>query len=219
MPQLICLANSRKPGGRCIAGKRLHLEEVGTWMRPVSARNGEEVSAQERQYQDGTEPQLLDVIDIPVLPHEPEAPQTENCLLDRGRRWRRVGSFPANRLDELVDRPFEPLWVNGFSTAQGANDRIPVEEIGDTSSSLRLIDVDVVIDVVMLWDRRRVQASFTFLGDDYAFWVTDPHHENRFLRGENGRYPLGRCYLTVSLGEPFKGAYSKLVAAIMERGE
>lgn len=129
VPRLICLANSRKPGGRCVAGKRFHRNQIGTWMRPVGARDGEAVSALERRYQDGTEPQLLDVIDVPVLPHEPEAPQTENCLLDPTRRWRRAGDFPAHRLDELVDQP-EPLWVNGFHTNNGANDKIPVEEIG-----------------------------------------------------------------------------------------
>lgn len=63
-----------------------------------------------------------------------------------------------------------------------------------------------------------MQGSFTFLDDEYAFWVTDPDYENRFLERGDGRYPLGRRYLTVSLGEPFKGAYSKLIAAIMERG-
>ena len=66
--RIVCLANSRKMSGRCIAGKEL-LEDgrVGGWIRPVSDREDEEVSEFERQYDDGAEPRILDVIDVPVL--------------------------------------------------------------------------------------------------------------------------------------------------------
>jgi len=34
---LVCLANSRKPSGHCIAGKDLSEQAQGNWVRPVSA--------------------------------------------------------------------------------------------------------------------------------------------------------------------------------------
>ena len=64
---IVCLANSRKPGGRCVTGKLVENGAYGGWIRPVSARPGAEISLQERQYQDGTEPDVFDIIDIPMI--------------------------------------------------------------------------------------------------------------------------------------------------------
>ena len=89
--RIVCLANSRKLNGRCVAGKEI-LEDgnIGRWVRPVSARKSEEVSEYERQYEDGGEPRVLDVIDVPLLSARPKNYQQENWLLDPDRYWERV---------------------------------------------------------------------------------------------------------------------------------
>ncbi len=49
LKRIVCLANSRKYSGRCIAGKELLADgRPGRWIRPVSARENEEVSEHER---------------------------------------------------------------------------------------------------------------------------------------------------------------------------
>ena len=65
--------------------------------------------------------------------------------------------------------------------------------------------------------KRRVQARFRFGDNDYALWVTDPDIEGHYLAREDSSYDLDECYLTISLGEPFRENCYKLVAAVMKR--
>lgn len=60
-----------------------------------------------------------------------------------------------------------------------------------------------------------MQASFKFQGDEYRLRVTDPDVERSYLAKEDGIYPVGRSYMTISLGEPYKEHYYKLVAALI----
>ena len=88
--RIVCLANSRKRGGRCIAGKELLVGGLaGAWVRPVSNRENEAVDDGERQYRDGTEPAVLDVIDVPLIEARPKGHQQENWLLNPDHYWTR----------------------------------------------------------------------------------------------------------------------------------
>lgn len=213
--RLVCLANSRKPPqGRCIAGRELLGEAIGGWVRPVSARESEEVSALERQYQDGSEPRLLDIIDIPLLRAMPTGHQQENWLLEPGWYWARRGTFPNDNLGLLTEAT-GLLWINGHHTAAGVNDCVPVEYIGGINDSLKLILVRGVQLHVLMYYRRRVQAEFSFNGVRYCLWVTDPVIEDKYLAQADGVYNLGPSYLTISLSGPYLGRCYKLVAAII----
>ena len=220
--RIACLANSRKLNGRCIAGLEVDgLRPLG-WVRPVSVREHQEVSERERQYSDGSDPRVLDVIDVPLLRSAPETFQQENWLLDPGRYWAKAGTVSWAQIEGFLD-PVEPLWVDGHSTYHGTNDKIPDEIAAGLTSSLRLVRVPrlrlrVFSPGEAFGDpKRRVQARFDHAGSTYALWVTDPIYERRFLAQDNGVYDLGECFLTISLGEPFNGATYKLIATILER--
>ena len=219
--RIICLANSRKPSGRCIAGRELLDDQPAGWIRPVSAREHEEVSEREREYQNGEDPHVLDVIDVPVLEARPGTFQSENWLLDPDYYWSKVSRLDASDLGNCVDNE-GPLWLNISSTIAGLNNRIPVDQANELTSSLTLIHVPAVRISVFSPGaafgnpKRRVQAEFKLGSDDYWLRVTDPIYERRYLAQDNGEYTLGPCYLTVSLGEPYEGYAYKLVAAIIE---
>jgi hypothetical protein len=84
---IICLANSRKITGRCVAGKVTDGETIGEWIRPVSARQTGELSEEDRRFQNGTDPGLFDIVRIPMIEPRPNGFQTENHLIDDGYYW------------------------------------------------------------------------------------------------------------------------------------
>jgi putative nucleic acid modification protein with dual OB domain len=219
--RFVCLANSRKLYGRCIAGRELVADVPGEWIRPVSNREHEEVSEYERQYVDGGDPRVLDIIDVPLLGPRVKSYQSENWLLDPKRYWRKVGEFRRDDLSLLVDPPCI-LWLNGHGTYSGRNDCVPAEDAGKVGSSLKLIAVPDGLKLRVYKPgeargdpKRRVQAHFSFGGVGYRLWVTDPLIESAYLAQLDGMYALGPSYLTISLGEPWHGNCYKFVAAII----
>ena len=220
--RIVCLANSRKLSGRCIAGREwTRGAAAGEWIRPVSARENREVSEYERQYEDGSDPNVLDIVDVPVLEPLSEGWQTENWLLDPEFYWRRAGTCSPFDLSGLTD-PVAPLWIDGNSTWHGRNDRLPCEPADPPSGSLRLIRVPRMELAVFRPGeafgnaKRRVQGRFLHAGSEYALWITDPRYEREYLAKLDGAYQLGECYLTISIGEPYGQFCYKLVATIIE---
>lgn len=220
--RIVCLANSRKLSGRCIAGKEMIRNKPHGWIRPVSAREHEEVSEYERQYEDGSDPRVLDILDVELLEPCPKTYQQENWLLDPDVYWRKVGVARWNDLARLQD-PSAHLWINGHSTYSGLNDEIPLAAASALRSSLRLIQVNRMTlsvskpGLAFGNPKRRVQGRFSYNRSDYRLWVTDPGYERAYLAKADGDYGIGACYLTISLGEAHKSACYKLIAAIIER--
>jgi hypothetical protein len=217
---IVCLANSRKYGERCVAGKELLADgSAGGWIRPVSSRENEEVSEQERYYADGSDPDVLDIIEVPLAGPKPNSYQQENWLLIASGRWRKAGRFTWDDLPKLADRE-APLWTNGFSSRGGENDQVPVDIVSGHDTSLRLVRVDDLTVTVSEPSRPSanypiLRGRFTHCNATYCFRITDPVSESGSVDLGYGEYRVGERYLTVSLGEPFEGHAYKLIAAII----
>src|SRR5262245_39731237 len=141
--KIVCLATSRKPGGRCVAGREILEGGLGGWIRPVSARSTAEINLEERQYENGGEPEILDILNIPMIGALSRVHQTENHMIDADYYWTKEGTLSWCVLDNLLDPP-GLLWSNGFSTYAGNNDRVPQSETPQFRDSLRLIKPDRV---------------------------------------------------------------------------
>src|SRR3954462_1224732 len=123
---IICLANSRKYQGRCVAGLEWNGRAPGKWVRPVSGMD-KGVLNYERfcGNSNGRDPRLLDLIRIEFLVPQPHAFQSENHRIDPCKRWTHCGSLKWQRLLPAVSRAKEPLWANAGSSKQGLLDVVP----------------------------------------------------------------------------------------------
>lgn len=119
--RIVCLANSRKTHGQCIAGKRM---SDATWCRPVSSRPTHEISVIELTYQNNHRARLLDIIDIPCIKKNPYIFQSENVLIDEEFYWDSAERMNWQTLQNFVDQNAD-LWPNGFSAYYNKNNRVP----------------------------------------------------------------------------------------------
>jgi hypothetical protein len=217
--RIVCLANSYKTGGTCIAGKEVLANGYSGWIRPVSARPTAEVLPAESRYESFAVPKLLDVIDVPLLNPAPLHHQTENHVIDTTQRWVKAGVLPFGELARLLDQPAS-LWVNSQHTNPGHYDCISHLESTKIQDSLLLIRPDnfmVEIGRNHWTGRKTFRAKFEYKHTHYNLSVTDPVARNAFANREEGDYPLSDVYLCVSLTEPYEhdDRCHKLVAAII----
>src|SRR5579864_8441835 len=114
---IVCLANSRKLTGRCVAGKEWNGRSMGPWCRPVSPLDRGELNAERWYARSWRDPCLLDVIQVGLVEPHPSGCQIENHLVDTRVRWKFVGRVTSQTLVPALDRPTGSLWTNGDSTA------------------------------------------------------------------------------------------------------
>jgi hypothetical protein len=222
--RIVCLACARRPSGRYVAGRELLENGYGGWIRPVSARPSGEISLEERRYESGMEPRILDIIEIPMIAAVPHIHQTENHMIDAAYYWTKKGVLAWTDLADLAERPVS-LWANGDSTHHGMNDRMNQTLASHSANSILLIEPDslniqVRTEVGMFENpTRRVRADFWYQGTRYNFVITDPVAEQLFLGLDADEHSLKDAYLCLSLSEPFKGdGYCyKLVESIIGR--
>jgi hypothetical protein len=204
-----------------VAGRELINNQPAGWIRPVSDRQHEEVSEYERQYEDGTDPLVLDIIDVPLKQPQAKDSQPENWLLDPEHYWVKVSTLKPTDLRRFVDKPSQ-IWANGHHTYNGMNDYVPSDSVKQMGGSLMLIHLSDGLRLHVYTPgeafgnfKRRVQAEFDFRGVGYRLWVTDPLIEAKYLAQPDGQYDLGPAYTTISLGDEYQGKHYKLVAAVM----
>jgi ATP-dependent DNA helicase RecQ len=216
--RIICLANSRKHSGWCIAGKEFIGRRVGGWIRPVSGETTGELAQADITLPTGSVPRLLDIIGIRLCGSCPHTYQTENHRV-ADERWSWHGTLPPAEVQQLCDE-VDRLWINGYHSRTGRNDRIPLDQARRTLSSSLLFICPEELCISVEEDLKglpRVRAQFNYKGERYGLAVTDPAIEKRNIQMKRGDYPVEgyRPFLTVSISEPFEGFCYKLIAAVI----
>ena len=218
--EIICLANSRKHGGRCVAG--LRTDGQG-WLRPVGSSEDGTLSPEHYTLRPSGEVRIFDRLLVGCLKPQPEPHQPENWVID-GTPWKLGDPLTPPELAKII----QPHFVQGPALLGSESDRIPFASFSDRPVPTSLA---LVLPEHLQWKiatartgGRRLRSLFTLGGADYDLAVTDPVWEQRLEKLSEGTFPAGavglkaedRILLTVSLGEPFlkDNCCYKLIAAV-----
>jgi hypothetical protein len=219
---LICLANSPKMGGRCVAG--LRVDGKG-WVRPIAkdTDHGQLYSFHYRLKND-SDPEILDVIKVSLEERRPSTGQPENWIIGKDP-WLLV----ARPLNPNLYKILGSALVPGPRLLGSTGRRVSEKDIDQVSASLALISPSKLRFFLEpdFSNRLQPRASFELKGQYYDLPITDPSWITLIVRKLE---PLDRAghtqeaigisrdreiLFTVSLGEAFRGYCYKLVAGIV----
>jgi hypothetical protein len=218
---ILCLANSRRPGGRCVAGKEFEKNATGVWVRPVNIQNHSAISEVDLQYDDGKSADILDIVTIPMSKRAAHDHHQEDHAIASDYYWTKTGRATWQRVVDATDTVQGALWPNGDHSYHGMNDKVSEALAKKQKSSLLLIEpscLDLVVGPESQYgggSRRRVRAAFQHNGNDYNFVVTDPWIEDKYFAGKDGTFRIANSRLCISLPEVIHGASTKLVASVI----
>jgi hypothetical protein len=215
--EFVCLANSRKTGGRCVAG----ITRSGDWVRPVSPVADGTLFWPRYILDDGSAAAVLDIVQLEVARARPEPHQPENWEVTDAP-WRHRGRLESAQAGAFL----RDHAIVGPDLLSNCGDRVRhqylVEHPG--ASSLCIVKpAEFLWRITSVNGKRQTRASFVLAGTRYDLSVTDPIWEARLRDLPRGVYeraaadiaPEGEVFLTVSLSEPFQDNCYKLVAAVI----
>ncbi len=213
----ICLANSKKYSGRCIAGIEVRRKPKGgweivkahqrpKWIRPVVYRSNhgelDEKSVENIQ--------LLDVVEMDVVRNVPQGYQSENVLFQPTslKKVSFIGCTVKN-LNVLTDKNYNQLF--GSPTKY-----VGADQIQKVHHSLMMIKPETLeIYYPVVYKTYDPRARIIWKGQLYDLAVTDIGLIKKMQ--ENPDWLKGFCdfWVTISLGIAFKGRYYKIAAGIL----
>jgi hypothetical protein len=218
---IICLANSYKHGGRCIAGVR---GDDGSWIRLCGRAADGALQPREYVLDDGSEPRLLDMIEVELHCAQPCDAHPEDWQIAPAR-W------------HLIERPAAPSqWLG--PTGEAAKSKSILRDHRDRIASWELkwkpmqSSLTLVCPSEIYWwiredkdkDKRRYRALFHHNYVTYDLALTDPRWIEHLNLLPVGIYPHAtfaaagsETWLTISLSEPYFGWHYKLVAGVIVR--
>lgn len=214
---IVILMKAQNEAGLCIAGKEIIGTKIGGWILPFKDNSSEGGNF---QFKDGEPPELLDIVKIRlgnqiIDPNQPY--QTEIYELVGKTCLEKVGTYQKKNLEMLLDN-VEALWINGYNSFNGTNNRIPHSIVMSIRSSLLCIKPEnFLISVQAELDIRNVRAKFKFRGMQYCCTIIDEQIIEEFRHEEEGDFQISRKspYLCIKLGNLYKEYCYKVVAGVI----
>ena len=212
----ICLANSYKYGGRCLAGIEIvfdaqrkpiivhHPDGRPRWIRPVSNTADGAITT---EVANGIELfSLVKISDVVPCPNNPHNEDVKYSKLQYQN-----GFFIKN--DELLCLCIDNKHQNVFYSSGKAVPATMIEVLDYSLMLIRLDKAQAYIDEER--EKSKYRMKFSYYGTNYDFPITDPFFLDEFKKDPERFSDLQNVYLTLSLGMEFEGFHFKLVAAVL----
>lgn len=198
MTQIICLANSWKRGERCIAGIELQTKN---WIRPIYDRLQGGCIPKQVRLINNKEPQILDVIDIPLNPNFCQFSYAlENRQILPGI-WEKIGIVRPTKMIKCSNLNVPILHNAGKYVTKTYLQSLPFSE----RRTIQLTYTSKLEITSELKNNGRTKWKGTFINnfghklEDAS--ITDPEFVKRL---DSGYRPRNDCLVTVSLSLPFR---------------
>lgn len=173
------------------------------------------VTTAEQTFADGTRPQVLDIVEIPLDVAIPQVAQPENWRLAAGP-WTRAGRMDQDKARLLLKALLLTTPVFGTNAKS-----MPVADVPTDGmvSSLAVVRPERLRWRKQVWpERSRVRAVFEHAGTDHDLPLTDPSTVASLAQAPIGDHEPNadqEIFLVVSLGEPYEEQHWKLVAGVI----
>ncbi len=211
----VCLANSAREGGRCIAGKEIILNQdkkefasLTTWFRPL----GKDSSALSSRYVSIKIGQIVQCI---VDEAKPDNVQPENCIVKEDTGLSELGTITTSNLADFLEYP-TTLWETGYSSSLGENDKVPLVNLIQNAQSLYFVEIGphTIYKKQNTYEGAKPRLKIEFSYNDITYCLTltaNTPYWNVLGMDESKEINQG-AYITISLAQPFYGNCYKLVA-------
>lgn len=210
--RFVCLANSFKEGGRCVAGIELDDNnnpkiENGhpVWIRPICNTPHGEIRTDLVVYLN-----ILDVIEIEATGFpEIKDYQSENVFF-RENSIKVVGRFNDNNLNQLCDNRNLIFGNKGKAVSEEAIERL--------SHSLMFVKTNQFEIIEKIYEdnpKPKVRLVFSYNGNQYDLPVTDPAFIHKYQTSPVILENVTNLYLCLSVAIVQHHWHSKLVAGII----
>lgn len=197
MTRIICLANSWKRGERCIAGI---TPMKGQWIRAVSDLPDGKVTKEMRLI-GGTEPGLLDILEIPLAKTGPDYGfESENLSILPGK-WMRSGQVPPAYLLQYCSKE-EYILHNDLRYVEVPYlQSLPLSQ-RRTLELVKAVEISVKPLGVKYEDSQKWSGTIvTENNQTLTTTITDPVFVRKL---DLGYRPKNHCLVTVSLSMPWR---------------
>lgn len=216
--RIVCLGNSYKNGGRCVAGVEV-VENNGTYT--LATRNGNPVWI--RPVMDNPEQgiptsiagdfKLLDILEMDLSSSIIDGSHTEDvCFCS----IKKIGNVPMTEqvMNLFCDRIHKTLFGNRGKS-------LNKEEFRRGSYSVMLIKPENPIFVTTIDTfscKKKCRVHFEYEGVQYDLPITDPVYLDIMQRSAKAKFArqTGEVYIVISLGVEYQMQHYKLAAGIFD---